>query len=80
MFLYNIIARITCNATVNWEHIDAGTTYVVWREERLWNVGVLQRIRLSIIVCLFSVSRQIQQRCVKYMPFLCSPFLCSTNF
>jgi hypothetical protein len=26
------------------DHISA-TTYVMWREERLWDVGVLQRVR-----------------------------------
>jgi hypothetical protein len=35
---------------MNRNNISATTTYVMWREERLWNVGVLQRVRLSILV------------------------------
>jgi hypothetical protein len=26
------------------DHISASTTYVMWREERLWKVGVLKRV------------------------------------
>jgi hypothetical protein len=36
--------------TISREHISSTTTYVMWREERLWNVGVLQRVRLSNLV------------------------------
>jgi hypothetical protein len=44
-------------AKINRDHIRARTTYVIWREERLWNVGVLERVRLSKIVYFtFSVS------------------------
>jgi hypothetical protein len=32
---------------MNRDHIIAGTTYVMWCDERLWNVGVLQRVSLS---------------------------------
>jgi hypothetical protein len=37
------------------DHISARTTYVMWREERLWNVGVLQRVRLSSIIVVVVV-------------------------
>jgi hypothetical protein len=38
------------SATMNWDHITAKTTYVMWREEHLWNFGVLQRVRLSSLI------------------------------
>jgi hypothetical protein len=50
MTLYNISARMTWDATMNRDLITAGTTYEMWRTERLWNVGVLQSVRLSNIV------------------------------
>jgi hypothetical protein len=34
-----------------WSHC-ATTTYVIWREEHLWNVCVLQRVHLSNLVCI----------------------------
>jgi hypothetical protein len=36
-----------CFVTVTSDHISATLTYVMWREERLWNVSVLQRVHLS---------------------------------
>jgi hypothetical protein len=41
------------DATVASDHISATTTYVVWGEERLWNVSVLQRAHLSSLVIYF---------------------------
>jgi hypothetical protein len=47
MTLYKISARMNRDAKMKQDHISAWTTYVMWREERLLNVGVLQRVRLS---------------------------------
>jgi hypothetical protein len=38
--------RMTWVATINWNHISASATYMM-REERLWNVAVPPRARLS---------------------------------
>jgi hypothetical protein len=35
---------------MNRDYISVTTTNVIWREERLWNVGVIQRVRLSYLV------------------------------
>jgi hypothetical protein len=45
----NISERITSDEAMNRDHISATTTYVM-REERLWNVGVLQSVRVSNVV------------------------------
>jgi hypothetical protein len=50
MTLYKIRARMTQDATTNRVHISARTTYVMWNEERLWNFGVLLRVRLFNLV------------------------------
>jgi hypothetical protein len=47
---YIISARMNLEAKVNRDHISARTTCVMWPEERLWNVGVLQRVRLFKLV------------------------------
>jgi hypothetical protein len=46
----NSSARTGQDATMNRDRISATTTYVMWCEERLWNVGVLQGVRLSNLV------------------------------
>jgi hypothetical protein len=33
------------------DHISATTIYVIWREEHLWNINVLQRRHISNLVC-----------------------------
>jgi hypothetical protein len=38
------------------DYISARTTYVMWSEERLWNVGVLLRVRLSSLVGIVFIS------------------------
>jgi hypothetical protein len=48
--LYKIGARMTWDATMTPDHISARTTYVMLREDQLWNFGVLQRVRLSSLV------------------------------
>jgi hypothetical protein len=40
---------------MNLDHISA-TTYVIWRQERLWEVDVLQRVRISSLVRVLHVS------------------------
>jgi hypothetical protein len=50
MTLNNISAAMIWDVTINRNHVSATTTYVIWREERLWNVRVLQRVRLSNLV------------------------------
>jgi hypothetical protein len=35
---------------MNRHHINGRTIYVMWREKRLWNVCVLQRVRSSNLV------------------------------
>jgi hypothetical protein len=35
---------------MTWEHSGATTTYVMWREEHLWDVGVLQRVKPSNVI------------------------------
>jgi hypothetical protein len=42
---------------MNWDHISARTVYMMWRDERLWNVGVLKRVRLfRLVVSISSIS------------------------
>jgi hypothetical protein len=36
--------------------VSATTTYVMWSEERLWNVGVLQTVRLSSLLLSVFIS------------------------
>jgi hypothetical protein len=52
MTMYSFSARMTWDATMNRDYISAKTTYVMWREESLWDVGVLQSIYLSNSVIL----------------------------
>jgi hypothetical protein len=40
-------ARMTKDTAVTMGHIIAATTYVMWHEEHLFNVIVLQRVHLS---------------------------------
>jgi hypothetical protein len=58
------------------DHISATMTYVMWREERLWNVSVLQRVHLPNIVCAggctVGMNAVLVGVCV-------SPGACSTN-
>jgi hypothetical protein len=42
---------------MNWDRISATTTYVMWREERVLNVGVLQIVRLSNLVVVIVDNR-----------------------
>jgi hypothetical protein len=53
-----VIVGTHCCASVIYDNdfrrnqdLDNSTTmtYVMWREERLWNVGILQRVHLCII-------------------------------
>jgi hypothetical protein len=46
----HINAKITKDATMIQDHISATITYVMWREENLRNVSVLQRVHLSNLV------------------------------
>jgi hypothetical protein len=39
-----------CCVTMALDHINAAMTYVMWHEEHLWNVSVLQRADLSTLV------------------------------
>jgi hypothetical protein len=57
MTLYNISARL------NRDHISARTTRVMWREECLSNVGVLQRVRLFNFISSYSAVHQIYPKC-----------------
>jgi hypothetical protein len=50
MTLRKISARMTKETIMSRDHISARTTCVMWYEERLWNAGVLQRVRLSNLV------------------------------
>jgi hypothetical protein len=45
-----IRSRMTLGATVTSGRISATTTYVMWRQEYLWNVSVVQRVRLPNLV------------------------------
>lgn len=40
----------TLLGTVSSDHISGTMTYAIWREERLWNVGLLQRVHFSNVV------------------------------
>jgi hypothetical protein len=40
-------ARVTKDATLTSHHNSGTATYMMWREEHLWNVSVLQRVHLS---------------------------------
>jgi hypothetical protein len=44
-----VIAESHCE-TMTWDRISATTAYVMWREEHLWNVTVLQRVNLYKLV------------------------------
>jgi hypothetical protein len=46
----HISARMTCYSTMPSGHISAIMTNVMWHEERLWNVSVLQRVHRSNLV------------------------------
>jgi hypothetical protein len=46
MPLYNS-AGMAKDTTMNRDDIIARTIYVMWHEERLWNVGVLQGVHFS---------------------------------
>jgi hypothetical protein len=48
--LYKTSARMTQDATMNRDHISARTTYLMWREEHLWDSGVLEKVPLSSLV------------------------------
>jgi hypothetical protein len=50
MALCYISAKMTSDATVNRDHINTRTTYMMLREERVWNVGVVQGVRFSNFV------------------------------
>jgi hypothetical protein len=50
MAMDNTNARMAYGATMHWDHISATTTYVMWHEERFWDVGVLQRVLVSNLV------------------------------
>jgi hypothetical protein len=38
------------DAAMTADNISETTTYVMWREEHLWNVNVLQRVHFSKLV------------------------------
>jgi hypothetical protein len=50
MTLDDISARMTKVATMTSDHISATTTYVMLREEHLWNASVLQRVYIPNLV------------------------------
>jgi hypothetical protein len=59
-----------------WTHISVTTTYVLWREEHLWNVCVLQRVRLSNLV--YSKRTEIshfERRCGVIRRFWCQKLM-----
>jgi hypothetical protein len=37
------------------DHISATKTYVMWREENLWNVNVFQRVHISNLVFIVHI-------------------------
>jgi hypothetical protein len=43
----HISATMVFDATVISNHLSATTTYVMWREEHLWDGSVLQRVHFS---------------------------------
>jgi hypothetical protein len=53
----DISARITYDATMASVHISATMTHVMWREEHLWNISVLQGLHLPILVHLTKLSK-----------------------
>jgi hypothetical protein len=71
---------MTKNATVISVRINATTTHVVWREEHLWNVIVLQRVHISSLVQMGFGSKELINCHVlnvsfaKLNPFYTSPF------
>jgi hypothetical protein len=46
----HISARMTQDATVTLDLSSAAVTYVMWHEDHLWHVSVLQRIQLNNFV------------------------------
>jgi hypothetical protein len=48
----HISAAVTYGATMLSDHIIATITEVIWSEEHLWNVSVLQRVHISDLVML----------------------------
>jgi hypothetical protein len=47
----HISERITYGVRLTPDRISASMIYVMWREEHLWNVSVLQRVHIFILVC-----------------------------
>jgi hypothetical protein len=45
-----VIFETHCCSTMNSDHFNARVTYVMWYEECLWNVSVLQRLHLFSLV------------------------------
>jgi hypothetical protein len=43
-------ARMTKGTTMALDRISATVTYMMWREEHLWNVSALQRLHISTLV------------------------------
>jgi hypothetical protein len=43
----HISARMTKYARVTMDNISTTVTYILWHEEHLWNVSILQRVHLS---------------------------------
>jgi hypothetical protein len=64
--LYNISTRMAPDATMNRVHKSARTAYAMWREKRLWNVGVRQRARLFNLASSNSVNQliSVMETCV----------------
>jgi hypothetical protein len=52
MALDNISTKMAWNVTMNLDRISAVTTYVMWREESLWNICVLRRVNLTRIMLM----------------------------
>jgi hypothetical protein len=42
-----------CCSTITSDNISATMTHVMWREEHLWNITVLQRVNISSFVVLW---------------------------
>jgi hypothetical protein len=46
----HISARMVYGATMISYHFISSMTYLMWREEHLWNVSALQRVHLSNLI------------------------------
>jgi hypothetical protein len=57
-------ARMTSDTTMTLDRISATTTYVMWCEEHLCNVGALQRVDISNLVTRVRKMRWVGVACM----------------